>query len=290
MRTVVITGATSGIGFSIAQQFAEQFYCVIGVGRSREKCAAAVDKIKALVPGGKVIYFCGDLMHQREVHAIADQIAAYLVRECQGKLEILISNAGGVRSWYSTTEDGYEQQFALNHLAGFLLTYRLTPFLANAGGRVILTGSNSHKNTRIRWRDIMMRRRYSCLFAYKQSKLCNVFFAKEFNRRFSALGIRAYVVDPGLVNTEIGCKHTGGIVNLFWGIRKRFGVSPDVAARTYSFLANQEPAPPGLYYYQCHERRYNRRADRVEDTRRLFDLSERLCGIKYNEGVAACSS
>ena len=66
MRTVVITGATSGIGFSIAQQFAEQFYCVIGVGRSREKCAAAVDKIKALVPGGKVIYFCGDLMHQRK--------------------------------------------------------------------------------------------------------------------------------------------------------------------------------------------------------------------------------
>lgn len=285
MRTVVITGATSGIGFAVARYFAEQLFYVVGIGRSEEKCKAAMSGIKALVPNGKVTYFHGDLMQQREVNDIADKVAAYLARDCGGKLDVLINNAGGVRSWYSTTEDGYEQQFALNHLAGFLLTYRLLPLLISAGGRLIVTGSNSHKNTRIRWRDIMFKKRYSCLYAYKQSKLCNVLFAQEINRRFSPLGIRAYVVDPGLVNTEIGNKHTGGLVSLFWRLRKKYGVSPHVPARTYAFLANQEPAPEGLYYYQCRQRRYSKWANSVEDARRLFELSESLCGIHYKDSV-----
>jgi len=158
-------------------------------------------------------------------------------------LDVLINNVGGVRSWYATTDEGYEQQFALNHLAGFLMTYRLVQYLKRCAGLMILTGSNSHKHIKINWQDIMYKRRYSCLKAYKQSKLCNLLFATEFNRRFIKDGIRAYVVDPGLVNTDIGTKQTSGIVPLFWSLRKRYGVTPSVAAETYAFLCEEMPMP-----------------------------------------------
>lgn len=285
MRTAVITGATSGIGYAVARDLAEQHYYVIGIGRTTASCDAAKAKIMHVRPEARIQYFAGDLMQLREANDIAEKISSYLSQNYNGRLDVLINNAGGVRNWYSTTEDGYEQQFALNHLAGFLLTYHMLPSLIKAGGRMILTGSNSHKFMKIRWKDIMFKKRYSCLYAYKQSKLCNLLFAKEFNARFADTRVKAYVVDPGLVNTDIGNKHTSGLVNCFWTVRKRFGVHPDLAAETYSFLVNQEPEPGGVYYYRCQERSYSKQADKLNDARRLFELSERLCGIRFEEGL-----
>ena len=103
---------------------------------------------------------------------------------------------------------------------------RLLPFLQKAGGRVLITGSNSHKGIRVHWDDVMLRRGYNPLTAYKQSKLCNLLFAKALNDRYPAYGIRAYVVDPGLVNTSIGNKKTGTLVNWFWSLHKRHGDPP----------------------------------------------------------------
>jgi len=137
---------------------------------------------------------------------------------------------------------------------------------------------------KIKWKDIMFKKRYNCLLAYKQSKLCNLLFAREFNLRLSDRGVRAYVVDPGLVNTNIGNKQTSGLVNYFWALRKKFGVDPALAAETYSFLANQYPASGDLYYYRCQERRYSKQVD-CQNAQRLFALSERLCGIRYEEGL-----
>jgi NAD(P)-dependent dehydrogenase (short-subunit alcohol dehydrogenase family) len=117
-------------------------------------------------------------MQQREVVRVADEINQYLNEKCNGELYALINNAGCVRSWYMTTDEGYEQQFALNHLAGFLLTYKLLPALKKAQGRVIMTGSESHKGIKVNWDNIMLLRRYNPLTAYKQSKLCNILFAK----------------------------------------------------------------------------------------------------------------
>ena len=149
---------------------------------------------------------------------------------------------------------------------------------------MILTGSASHKHMKIHWQDVMYKRRYSCLMAYKQSKLCNMLFANEFNYRFSQSGVRAYVVDPGLVNTNIGNKQTSGIVDRFWSLRKRHGISPDVAAQTYIFLCNCPATPDGFYYRDCQKYEYSKRADDRQDARRLFELSERLCGICFSEG------
>jgi NAD(P)-dependent dehydrogenase (short-subunit alcohol dehydrogenase family) len=284
MKTAVITGATSGIGFAAAQALADQGWRVIGVGHSKKNSEAAKARLLRIAPEADITFVYGDLAQQSEVHRIADEVSALLNKQ-GGMLDALISNAGGVRNWYTTTEQGYELQFALNHLAGFLLTYRLLPHLIGSGGKLILTGSGSHKHMRIRWNDIMFEKRYSPLFAYKQSKLANMLFAKEFNRRYSDEGIRAYVVDPGLVNTDIGSKQTGGLTHLFWELRKKNGVSPDKAAQTYKYLCGLPEHPEGLYYRDCEPSAYSRYADNEEHAKQLFDLSEQLCGITFERSI-----
>lgn len=286
MKTAVITGASSGIGLAAAAELAQKGHVIIGIGRDSARCADAAEQIKKLAPESNIKFLVGDLMQQREVLRIAREIEQMLAQDNEGKLDVLINNAGCVRSWYTTTEEGYEQQFALNHLAGFLLTYHLLQQLQRAGGKVIMTGSESHKNMRMRWQNVMLTRRYNPLTAYKQSKLANILFAKGLNDRYLGSGIRAYVVDPGLVCTDIGCKSTGGIVGWIWKMRKKHGVQPEIPAKTYSYLCETEPAPTELYYYLCRPNRYSSQVT-TENANSLFALSERLCGIRYPERIAA---
>lgn len=286
MNTIVITGATSGIGLETARILARQGYFVIGIGHSEENCERAKKNILSENADAKITYFLADLMQQREVLRAAKEITEYLNENCNGELFALINNAGCVRSWYMTTEEGYEQQFALNYLAGFLLSHELLPFLRKANGRVIMTGSQSHKGIKVHWDDVMLRRGYNPLTAYKQSKLCGILFAKGFNDRYAASGIQAYVVDPGLVNTDIGNKKTGGIVNFIWALRKRHGVPPTIPAKTYAFLVGQKDTPQSLYYFLCKEKKYSEQVTK-ENSDRLFALSERLCGIRYSREETA---
>ena len=285
MKTIVITGATSGIGLETVRILTRQGFNILGIGHSNENCDKAEKDILSVNRNAKVTYFWGDLMQQREVLRVADEISAYLNKNCHGELYALINNAGCVRSWYMTTEEGYEQQFALNYLAGFMLTHELFPLLQNAKGRVIMTGSESHKGIKVHWDDVMLRRGYNPLTAYKQSKLCDILFAKGLNDRYAASGIHAYVVDPGLVNTDIGNKKTGILVNFVWALRKRHGVSPTVPAKTFAFLCEQKDAPQGLYYCRCKENAYSKQVT-SENANRLFALSEQLCGIHYEVGYA----
>ena len=288
MNTAVITGATSGIGFAVAKTLLNVGWRVLVVGRSQENTQHAVAELKKAYPDGELTAFYGDFMHQREVNRVADEIIAYLNANCDGRLQVLINNAGAVRAWYTTTEEGYEQQFALNHLSGFLLTHRLMGALKRAGGRMIITGSGSHKHYKIRWDDVMYhRRRYSCLGAYKQSKLCNLLFAGEFNKRHEKDGVRAYVVDPGLVSTDIGFKQSSALVRAVWAMRKAKGIPPEKAAQTYGFLCELPYSPAGLYYLDLRQAAYDKRADNQADREKLFDLSLELCGIaEFGEGIA----
>jgi NAD(P)-dependent dehydrogenase (short-subunit alcohol dehydrogenase family) len=280
MNTVIITGATSGIGLAVVRVLLKKKYRLIGIGHSEENCINAKADLQKEFPAGDMTFFWGDLMQQREVKRIAECLAVFLEARCEGKLQVLINNAGCVRSWYATTEEGYEQQFALNHLAGFLLAHYMMPYLQNGSGRIIMTGSGSHKHMKVHWQDVMFQKRYHPLLAYKQSKLCNMLLAESLNNRYSQFGVNAYVVDPGLVKTDIGYKQTGGLVSFVWSLRKKQGVLPEIPAETYAFLCEAQPPADGLYYYLCKQAEYNKQVN-AENAERLFTLSEKLCNITF---------
>jgi retinol dehydrogenase 12 len=282
-KVVVVTGATSGIGFAAAKELAKRGAVIIGVGRSAERNQKATSEILAETPRAKVTYLLADLSSQGQVRKLGREISEWVTEQGFGKLDVLVNNAGMVTNWYTATEDGYETTFAVNHLAPFLLTHELTPLLKTApAARVVTVSSFSHRKTRMHWRDIMMRHRFNTLFAYQQSKLGNVFFSTEFNRRFGkTTAMRAYAIDPGLVNTDIGLKGTGGIVNWFWGRRQKKGVTPEKGAETVVFVS-ADPALEGsldVYWKDCAPQEPSKYSQREEEANRLWELSERLCGI-----------
>ena len=281
MKTIVITGATSGIGLETTRLLACRGFSIIATGRDAGRCEAARDSILASAPDAAVRFYPANLMRQRDALDLCVRIREDLNRTSAGCLHALINNAGCAKSWYTTTVDGLEQQFALNYLAGFLLTYGLFPALSRAGGRVIMTASQSHKGAHVHWDDLMLTRRYNPLTAYKQSKLCDVLFARALNDRYAALGIRAYAVDPGLARTEIGNK-AGGVVGLVWSLRKRHGIPPSVSAEAFARLCIPAHHPAGLYHDRRGEKAFSRQVT-AENAARLFSVSERLCGITYQE-------
>jgi retinol dehydrogenase 12 len=122
---------------------------------------------------------------------------------------------------------------------------------------------------------------YNCLMVYKQSKLCNVLFTHEFNRRMKDTGVRAYAVDPGLVNTDIGKKGTGGFISWFWGMRSKHGVSPYVPAQTITYLCEQgcDFSPKWAYFYNSAEKEPSKPSRDCVGMKRLWEISEQLCGI-----------
>lgn len=279
-KCVVITGATSGIGFSTIELLLQNGFKVIGVGHSKENCEAAHRKLIDKYPSADIIFFYGDMVQQQEVIQIANEIKKHLHENCNDELFALINNAGCVRSWYMTSNEGYEQQFALNHLAGFLLTHELLPSLILGKGRILFTSSDSHKMMKIRWKDLMFEKGYNPLLAYKQSKLCNMLFAYSLNEKYRSKGITAYGVDPGLVNTNIGNKNTGWVVNLIWSLRKKLGVDSIESAKTYLMLCMEETAPKELYFGLLKAQKYSKQVNK-ENADRLFSISEKLCNIKY---------
>jgi NAD(P)-dependent dehydrogenase (short-subunit alcohol dehydrogenase family) len=139
------------------------------------------------------------------------------------------------------TDDGIELTFAVNHLAPFLLTHDLLDgFEPAASTRVVVVGSNAHRAASIDPDRVARPRRYEGLRAYNQSKLANELFVRALAARLVGRESGAYVVDPGLVNTAIGTKHSGPLSSLVWHFRRRLGTAPDVPARTIAALVTGE--------------------------------------------------
>ncbi|MFA5341953.1 MAG: SDR family NAD(P)-dependent oxidoreductase [Clostridia bacterium] len=280
MKNAVITGATSGIGLAVCEALLLSGHRVIGIGRSAESCEKARNSLLEKNANADIVFFSADLMQMEEVRILSAKIMEYIDMNWNGKLDVLINNAGCVRSRYCTTKEGYEHQFALNHLGSFLLTYYLIDAIIAAKGRVIVTSSESHKKMKMNWDDLMFTRFYRPLRVYKQSKLANMLFAFGLNDRYSVYGIRAYCVDPGLVNTEIGLKQTFGIVSLVWSLRRKKGVQPDIPAKTYLFLTESVTHPEGLYIHNQKQKDHSSYVNR-ENAERLWKMSEKLCSIEF---------
>jgi NAD(P)-dependent dehydrogenase (short-subunit alcohol dehydrogenase family) len=281
-RVAVVTGATGGIGLAAARALAEKGVYVLGVGRDSARCRQAEYGIRAGCPGARVEYVTGELGGIAPIRALAAELAGRLESAHGGMLDILAHVAGAVSSWRMQTQEAYELQFMVNHLAPFLLTRELMPMLRRSGGaRVLSVSSGSHYRARIRWDDVMMHRRYRCLAAYGQSKLCNVLFIAELARREADAGLSAYAFDPGLVNTDIGLKGTRGIERFVWERRKKHGRPPEEPAACIAALVTEPEyaGMTGLYWKDIRPQTPSRLARDPRAARRLWALSEELCGI-----------
>ncbi len=275
-KICLVTGATSGIGLETAAALAAEGAEVTGVGRDPERSAAARAEILRRTPDARICFETADLASQSDIRALAGRLRGRLAR-----LDVLVNNAGTFRSRYEESPDGIEMQFAVNHLAGFLLTRELFPLLrASAGARIIGVSSGSHFSGRMRWDDVGMRKNYFGLSAYDQSKLAVALFTAEIARRF---GMDAYAVDPGLVKTEIGRKKTGPLVKLVWGLRARGGIEPAESARSIAWLALAPEAAgrTGLYWKNRAPAPSSPAARSLADAERLWKLSEELCGAAF---------
>lgn len=279
-RTCVITGASAGIGLETAAAMAAAGARVIGVGRDRARCAGALAGLRERSGNEDIHFEVADLASHEEVRALARRLS-----EKHDCVDVLINNAGAFTSTYQESPDGIELQFALNHLAGFLLTRELLPLLAASdAARVIGVSSGSHFAGRIHWDDVGMRRRYFGLAAYDQSKLAVVMFCRELAHRLGqGSRIATYSVDPGLVKTGIGAKRTGFLVRTVWRLRTRRGVSPEDAAAAVAFLAADPDVDgrTGMYWKERQPLPSSEASMRSEDGRRLWELSERLCGVDF---------
>ncbi len=280
-KAVVVTGATSGIGLAVARQFAETGAFVIGVGRSAERNAIAAESILKTVPQAKVIYLLADLASQAQVRRLAVEVKQTLKNNGFDRLDVLVNNAGVYMEKRVLTEDDIETTFAVNHLAGFLLTHELLDWLRRANGRVMMTSSYSHRTTPLCLNRITHPWPHIGLMAYKRSKLCNVLFAYELNRRYSDL--TAFAVDPGLVNTGIASKGSNGIADWVWRRRRHAGTSPDIPARTYVYLAGEETVDTthGYYFKDCQPMAPSKKAQDPVLAKKLWDLSSRLVGVEW---------
>jgi retinol dehydrogenase-14 len=231
--TVIITGATGGIGKATALGLARMGAHLGITGRDRKRTEDAAREIRA-AGGGQVGAFVADLSSQSEVRRLADEVLRSFPR-----IDVLVNNVGGYWNTRHVTADGLERTFALNHLAPFLLTSLLLDRLReSAPSRVITVSSNAQAMGRIDFDDLQGEQSYSGARAYNQSKLANVLFTYELSRRLEGSGITANALHPGVVRTAFGAEDPAGLQRVFVPLLMPFMKTPVQGAATSISLAS----------------------------------------------------
>lgn len=284
MKIYVVTGATSGIGYSVAKLLAATGALVIGTGRSVERCSQAEQQLRSITDNQLVFFLVADMTQQNEVRNLAVNIKKLIHEQNSHSIDGLVNNAGTFTYWLSLTSDGVETQWAVNHFAPFLLTNELLPLLeAVRSGKVITISSESHYGARIDWQDVQHCRNYNGLRAYGETKLANILFSLELNSREAGRSaVRAFAVDPGLVNTEIGKKGTPSIARIVWDLRRRAGTHPEkpAAGIIYLLLDQSLSESCDIYWKDCQPKKASRYARNAEFAKKLWDYSQKICGTE----------
>ena len=288
-KTVVVTGATSGIGYAATGLLLQQGCSVIGIGRSAERCRNVIAQMDGRP--GRLEMLVADLSLQSDVRHVAQLVRSALADLDRPCLDVLINNAATVPFWQTLTPEGFDMQWAVNHLAPFLLTWELLPLLRTApAGRVITVSSGSHYGAKLNWADIQLRRHYNPLRAYEQSKLANVLFTVELDRRLRIDSpTRAFAADPGLVNTDIGLKSNSFIARWAWNLRRKGGITAEESARGLVYLALEPSvqAAESIYWKDCKPKAASTYAMNMEAAGQLWKLSSQMCGLDVEEQAYA---
>jgi retinol dehydrogenase 14 len=281
-KTVLITGGSGGIGRATATGLAALGARVGITGRDLPRVEAAAAEIRSATGNRNVDGFAADLSSQAAVRRLAAEVLAAYPR-----LDVLVNNAGGFWATRHVTADGLEHTFALNHLAGFLLTNLLLARLeASAPARVVTVSSGAQSLGKIDFDDLQGERNYSGQKAYNQSKLADVMFTYELARRLEGTGVTATTLHPGVVRTRFGAEDPSRIFNLIVPFVRPFMKTPQQGAATSIYLASSPEVEgvTGRYFSNRKPVKSNRSSYDTETTRRLWDVSADLVGLAARVG------
>lgn len=267
-RVCLVTGANAGIGFATALGLAEKGATVVLHARSREKGEAALADIRQRSGNERVHLLLADLASLAQIRQLAADF-----RRSFARLDVLINNAGIIPLQRQTTEDGLELQFAVNHLAYFLLTNLLLDMLqASAPARIINVSSMVHTWGRIDWDDLQNERGYDASGVYAQTKRMNILFTAELARRLEGTGVTANCLHPGVIATKLNINYMGhdqastaSLAELRRGAETSLylATSLEVAGMTGGYFANSQQRETAVLH------------DTVA-AQKLWQISERL--------------
>ncbi|CAM3831867.1 SDR family NAD(P)-dependent oxidoreductase [Kibdelosporangium persicum] len=265
-RTVVVTGASAGVGAAAAAALADLGANVAVVGRSKEKTTEVARRI------GGTPYFV-DFASLDDVRRLADEL------DCP-RIDVLANNAGLMNRGRQVTRDGHEMTFQVNHLAPFLLTSLLMDRLKAApDARVISTASAAHAFARLDLDDLGFgERRYRANDAYATSKLANILFTQELARRAQGTSVTASAFHPGPVASEF-FRDNSFVTKVLRSPVGRFAITPDEGAKPLVHLATVADAQSVNGAYFTRRGRRTPRRTNPELAARLWEVSERLVGI-----------
>jgi len=276
-KTVVITGATGGIGRATALRLASMGARVGITGRDRSRAELAAAGIARESGNDLVDVFVADMSSQAEVRRLAMEILTAYPR-----LDVLINNVGGFWAHRHVTADGLERTFALNHLAPFLLTRLLLERLqASAPARIVTVSSGAQSMGRIDFDNLMGERDYSGQHAYNQSKLANVMFTYELAKRLEGKGVTATALHPGVTSTAFGSEDTARGWGPLIAVMRPFMQSPDRGADTSVYLASSPDVDgvSGKYFAKRKSARTSESSYDSAAVSRLWRASADLVGL-----------
>jgi NAD(P)-dependent dehydrogenase (short-subunit alcohol dehydrogenase family) len=273
--TCVITGASSGIGAATATGVARAGYDLALVGRDQTRLAEVADRCRS--EGAEVATYRADFAALEQVRRLAAELLT-----AHPRIDVLVNNAGTVLTQRTTTVDGYETTFAVNHLAPYLLTRLLLERLVdNAPSRVVTVASDAYRFGDVDPDDWMTEHDWKPMKAYGRSKLCNVLFTAELSRRVDGTGVAVNCLHPGFVSTSLGREHR--IAQLGLRLIRPFIRGPEKGARTSVLLATGPlGADNGGQYFVDGEPRDVLPYARDEKTaRRLWEDGAELVGLPH---------
>ena len=247
MKTILITGATSGIGLEASVTLAKEGHRVVLVGRDPAKTRRTVDEVKQRSGSNEVDSLLCDFSSQTSIRALAE---AY--RAKYDRLDVLINNAGAVNAERSVTKDGIESTFAVNHLGYFLLTNLLLDLIVkSAPARIVVVASTGHYGGTMDLSDLGFEKRgYSIMAAYRRSKLANVMMARSLARKLEGKGVTVNSLHPGGVATNIWTGAPGWARPVLAVLKALVFISPEQGGQTLHYLATSPEVEgvTGLYF------------------------------------------
>lgn len=274
-KTVVITGASDGIGAAAARRLHADGHEVVVVGRSPEKTRAIAGELKA-------DHLVADYSRLDDVRELASSLASRHPR-----IDVLANNAGGMFGARTETVDGFELTFQVNHLAPFLLTNLLQDTLITSGATVIQTASIAARLFgRIDMADLDNRRDYTPMKAYGAAKLGNILFTRELHNRLHSHGVNAAAFHPGVIASAFAAGSSSRAMGFLYNnrIARRFLGTPETGADQLVWLAETVPGQawvPGLYYEKRSiAARMNPQSTRDDLAHELWERSAAMTGLR----------